>query len=119
RRVQFNGSGTDHGTASSLFVIGNKVRGGLYGQQPSLTDLDRNGNLKVQVDFRSVYASVLDSWLKADSKQILGAQYENLGLFAGDPVSAPAPPPIITPPATAPASTPAQADPTPVAAAAT
>src|SRR5439155_18037863 len=56
RRVQFNGTGTDHGTASCLFVMGNKVKGGLYGQQPSLTDLDRNGNLKVQVDYRSVYA---------------------------------------------------------------
>jgi uncharacterized protein (DUF1501 family) len=80
RRVQANQSnGTDHGTASSLFAVGAGVKGGLYGAMPSLTNLDRSGNLVPAVDFRSVYATVLDSWLRADSKQVLGATYENLG----------------------------------------
>src|SRR6195256_4422920 len=58
RRVKENGSaGTDHGTAAPMFLLGAPVKGGLYGQQPSLTALD-NGNLKFTTDFRSVYASV-------------------------------------------------------------
>lgn len=88
RRPEENDSGgTDHGTASVQFVIGDRVKGGLYGAQPSLTDLDNNDNLKVQVDFRSVYGTILDSWLKADSTQILGKSYPNLGFFSGGPGS--------------------------------
>lgn len=86
RRPEENDSdGTDHGTASVHFVIGEKVKGGLYGRQPSLTDLDDNDNLEVQVDFRSMYGTVLDSWLAADSAQILGAPYENLACFRSGP----------------------------------
>ena len=60
RRVEENDSGgTDHGTASVLFVVGDQVKGGLHGTQPSLTDLDNRGDLRVQVDFRSVYATML------------------------------------------------------------
>jgi uncharacterized protein (DUF1501 family) len=82
RRVQANQSnGTDHGTASSLFALGARVNGGRYGAMPSLTDLDRSGNLVPTVDFRSVYATVLDTWLRADSKQLLGASFENLGFL--------------------------------------
>ena len=85
RRVQANQSnGTDHGTASALFAVGARVKGGLYGSMPSLTSLDRSGNLVPTVDFRSVYATVLDAWLGADSRQLLGARYENLG-FLGQP----------------------------------
>ncbi len=85
RRVQANQSnGTDHGTASALFAVGAGVKGGLYGSMPSLASLDRSGNLVPTVDFRSVYATVLDSWLAADSRQLLGARYENLG-FVGQP----------------------------------
>ena len=59
RRVNANGSdGTDHGTAGPLFVIGDKVKGGFYGEQPSLTDLD-NGDLKATTDFRDVYGTIL------------------------------------------------------------
>ena len=80
RRPNENAShGTDHGTGSPQFVIGNAVHGGLYGQQPSFTDLDSAGNLKFKVDFRSIYATVLDKWLGADSQSILGARYDNLG----------------------------------------
>jgi uncharacterized protein (DUF1501 family) len=82
RRVQANQSnGTDHGTASALFAVGAGVKGGLYGAMPSLAALDRSGNLVPTVDFRSAYATVLDSWLAADSRQLLGAGYENLGFL--------------------------------------
>ncbi|MBM2809878.1 MAG: hypothetical protein HW416_637 [Chloroflexi bacterium] len=80
RRVQENGSlGTDHGTAGPMFIIGDRVRGGLYGEHPSMTVLDANRNLRYGVDFRSVYGTVLDGWLGADQKLVLGAKYENVG----------------------------------------
>jgi uncharacterized protein (DUF1501 family) len=79
RRVQANQSqGTDHGTASVLFAMGAAVKGGLYGAAPSLTALDRSGNLVPTVDYRSVYTTVLDTWLRADAKGLLSAGYENL-----------------------------------------
>ncbi len=60
RRVKSNGSlGTDHGTAGPVFLIGNTVKGGLYGEQPPLNNLDVNGNLKVTTDFRDVYGGLL------------------------------------------------------------
>jgi uncharacterized protein (DUF1501 family) len=60
RRVQSNASdGTDHGTSAPVFIVGNSVKGGLYGEQPSLTNLDVNGNLQVVTDFRSVYGGLL------------------------------------------------------------
>ena len=71
RRVAANASaGTDHGTASNIFVVGSKVKGGLYGEQPSLTDLDMD-DLKYNVDFRSVYATLLERTLGTDADQIL------------------------------------------------
>jgi uncharacterized protein (DUF1501 family) len=82
RRVQANQSnGTDHGTASALFAVGPGVKGGLYGAMPSLSTLDRSGNLVPTVDFRSVYATALDSWLAADSRQLLGGRFEDLGFL--------------------------------------
>jgi uncharacterized protein (DUF1501 family) len=74
-------SGTDHGTIQPLIVIGNPVHGGIYGEQPSLTDLDNAGNMKYKVDFRSVYGTILDKWLGANSQSILGANYENVGFL--------------------------------------
>ncbi len=81
RRAAENGSGTDHGTANVHFVVGPKVKGGRYGQPPSLTKLDASGNLAMTVDFRSLYATVLDGWLAGDSAQVLGAHYEALPVF--------------------------------------
>jgi uncharacterized protein (DUF1501 family) len=84
RRPNENASfGTDHSTAAPMFVVGKPVKGGLYGNQPSLevTGLDNNGNMRFEVDFRSVYATILDNWLGADSQTILGASYENVGFF--------------------------------------
>ena len=73
RRVDDNASGgTDHGTAGPLFVLGSRVKGGLFGDPPSLTDLDGDGNLKFSTDFRQVYASVLANWIDTDPKPILG-----------------------------------------------
>lgn len=63
RRVAENGStGTDHGTAAPLFVFGSQVKGGVYGSNPNLQDLDAIGDLKMQYDYRDVYASVLLQW---------------------------------------------------------
>ena len=83
RRVEENASlGTDHGTATPMFVIGAGVKGGLYGRHPSLTDLD-DGNLKMTTDFRRVYATMIDEWLGfSDTKSILKGSFEPLGLFA-------------------------------------
>lgn len=82
RRVKENGSGgTDHGTAAPMFVLGPKVKGGLYGAYPSLTDIDRNGDLKYAVDFRSVYHTLIDRWLQGDAKSALMKSYENIGFI--------------------------------------
>ena len=75
RRVAQNGSGgTDHGTAAPMFLIGDNVKAGLLGKHPSLTKLDQ-GDLIYNTDFRQVYASVLEDWMGADSKEILGKKY--------------------------------------------
>jgi uncharacterized protein (DUF1501 family) len=82
RRVRENGSlGTDHGTAAPMFILGNRIKPGLYGEQPSLTKLDDNGDLIFNVDFRSVYATILENWLGADSQVILGKKFEKLGFL--------------------------------------
>jgi uncharacterized protein (DUF1501 family) len=76
RRVYQNASqGTDHGTASQMFLVGPMVKGGVLNDHPSLSDLD-NGDLKYTTDFRRVYAGVLEGWLKADSKKILEGSYK-------------------------------------------
>lgn len=78
RRVHENaGGGTDHGTASEMFVVGKKVKGGLYGAYPSLTNLDQ-GDLKFTTDFRTVYATAIDRWLGANSEAVLGQRFEDL-----------------------------------------
>jgi len=83
RRVEENASlGTDHGTATPMFVIGAGVRGGLYGRHPSLTDLD-DGNLKMTTDFRRVYATMIEEWLGfSDTESILKGSFEPLGMFS-------------------------------------
>jgi uncharacterized protein (DUF1501 family) len=82
RRVEENGSqGTDHGTAAPLFVLGNPVNKGIFGEPPSLSNLDQNGNLKYTTDFRSIYATVLDRWLGASSKDVLGGAFGSQGFL--------------------------------------
>jgi uncharacterized protein (DUF1501 family) len=76
RRVRENASrGTDHGTAAPMFVISPKIRTSLIGQHPSLTDLDQ-GDLKFQIDYRSVYADLLKNWLGIDYRPIVGAEFK-------------------------------------------
>jgi uncharacterized protein (DUF1501 family) len=83
RRVAENGSaGTDHGTAGPVFLAGSGVRPGLVGDTPSLTDL-QDGDLKAGLDFRQVYATVLEDWLGLPAQAILGGEFPRLPLFAG------------------------------------
>jgi len=78
RRVQENANGgTDHGAAAPMFVLGGAVKPGLFGKYPSMTDLD-HGDLKFNTDFRSVYGTVLDRWLKAPSQTVLGRKFSSL-----------------------------------------
>ena len=80
RRVAQNAStGTDHGTAAPMFVFGTRLKPGLYGSHPSLEpDKLDHGDLKFDTDFRSVYATILESWLGAKSAPILGQQFDKL-----------------------------------------
>ena len=82
RRVAQNCSrGTDHGAASNLYLLGGNLRqAGFYNNGPALTNLDK-GDLKYQVDFRNVYANVLDSWLGASSTSILNKHFDDLGII--------------------------------------
>lgn len=83
RRVPENASkGTDHGTATPVFVLGDSVRGGLYGSPPSLTELD-DGNLRYTTDFRRVYATLIKEWLGyPDPAALLRGKFETFGMFA-------------------------------------
>jgi uncharacterized protein (DUF1501 family) len=79
RRVAQNASnGTDHGTAMPLFIAGGGVKGGIYGEHPSLTDLDRGGDLKFSTDFRAVYATVIEKWLGRNPAEVLTGAYPTL-----------------------------------------
>jgi uncharacterized protein (DUF1501 family) len=78
RSAQNASGGTDHGAAAPLFVVGNSVKGGFYGDEPSLTALDPDGNLVHNVDFRSVYATVLDKVVDVDPSPILGGSFPTL-----------------------------------------
>lgn len=81
RRAEQNSSnGTDHGAAGPMFLIGGKVKPGLHGAYPSLTDLD-GGDLRYTVDFRSVYATILDRWLAADSTKVLDGKFEAIDVL--------------------------------------
>lgn len=78
RRPSENGSsGTDHGTAAPLFVMGKNVNGGLLGSSPDL-NLTDNKDLEFSTDFRGIYSSVLDKWLGTDSERILGESFEHV-----------------------------------------
>jgi uncharacterized protein (DUF1501 family) len=88
RRPKENASGgTDHGAAAPLLLIGDPVKSGLYGAEPSLTSLDSTGNLRFAVDFRSVYQEILGGHLGADANEILGASFDKVP-FLKAPVAA-------------------------------
>jgi uncharacterized protein (DUF1501 family) len=80
RRVASNASGgTDHGAAAPMFLFGPACKEAIVGKHPSLADLDQ-GDLKFGVDFRSIYATVLQNWLETPSKPILGQQFPTMDL---------------------------------------
>ena len=80
RRIADNGSGTDHGAGSVAFMVGEHVKGGIYGDYPSLEsgEQEEGGNLKSLMDFRSVYTTIVDDWMHLDAKQIVGGSYEKI-----------------------------------------
>lgn len=84
RRVPENVSlGTDHGAANAMFVVGNQVRGGHYGELPSLTDLAEGENLAYTTDFRKVYQTMTQSWLGyQNSASLLGGDFGSFELFS-------------------------------------
>jgi uncharacterized protein (DUF1501 family) len=82
RRPKENAStGTDHGTAAPVFLIGDPVKGGVFGQAARLDQLDRGGNPKFAVDFRSVYQEILETHLAVDPREVLDQTFEKIALF--------------------------------------
>jgi uncharacterized protein (DUF1501 family) len=83
RRVKQNaGNGTDHGTANNVFIIGeNLKKQGFYNNLASLEDLDNNGDLKFEVDFRMIYATILNKWLNVDDEKILNHSFKQLSFI--------------------------------------
>ena len=74
--------GTDHGTANHVYLIGQPVKGGHYGQAPDFTRLNAEGNVNPTVDFRRVYATVAQQWMGADSTALLNGKFETLPVFS-------------------------------------
>lgn len=89
RRPAANGTdstgGTDHGTANVMLLLGERVRGGLYGAQPSLAGFGQDSNPVASTDFRQVYGEIAQTWLNADPAQIAGLNPSPMGLFRGGP----------------------------------
>ena len=90
RRVNQNGTaGTDHGTAAPLFVIGDTVRGGMIGENPSLTNVDASGDIKALFDYRQIYSTVLSDHLglsTASTTEIFKKSFERLPIFLSSPL---------------------------------
>ena len=82
RRVKDNGSGTDHGSGGMAMAIGDPVRGGMYGEYPSLRPEDLlEGDLHFNVDFRGVYGTMVERWLGLDPVPVVGGNFEQLGFI--------------------------------------
>jgi len=82
RRIQDNGSGSDHGSAGVAFMIGGAVNGGMYGEYPSLAEAEQiDGDLRANNDFRSVYTGILEDWMGLDAAPIVNGQFEKFDLF--------------------------------------
>tara|TARA_B100000470_G_C19422169_1_gene229127 strand:- start:139 stop:474 length:336 start_codon:yes stop_codon:yes gene_type:complete len=83
RRVHDNGSGTDHGSGGAAFLFGDKVKGGLYGEYPSLeADKLLDGDLHFNNDFRGLYATILEDWLGLDAQPIVNGNFEKMDFIA-------------------------------------
>ncbi len=80
RRIFDNGSGTDHGAASVAFAVGDQVKGGIYGEYPSMERSDHieGGNLAPTMDFRQVYATIVEDWFGQDSVPVIGGNFEKI-----------------------------------------
>ena len=80
RRIGDNGSGTDHGAGGIAFAIGDHVKGGLYGEYPSLAlnQQEEGGNLRFNMDFRSIYTTILEDWFGLDAQPIVGGSFEKV-----------------------------------------
>lgn len=77
RRIKDNGSGTDHGAAGLAFLIGGSVKGGMYGQYPSLKEAEQlDGDLRANNDYRSTYTTIVDRWMGLDAPSIVNGQFE-------------------------------------------
>jgi uncharacterized protein (DUF1501 family) len=96
RTIGVNGTmGTDHGTTNPMFLIGDRVKGGLYGAMPSLSTVSNIGRMTPQVDFRNIYGSVLEDWMGGGASTVLGGGFSNFNLFNAGP----GPLPVVAPPA--------------------
>ena len=83
RRIRDNGSGCDHGAGGGSFIIGDRVKGGLYAEYPSLEiDKQTDGDMAHTYDFRGLYTTLLERWMGVEAAPIVGGQYEELPLFA-------------------------------------
>ena len=90
RRINDNGSGTDHGSGGVAFVMGESVKGGFYGEYPSLNPLDQvEGDMAYNNDFRGLYATLLDSWMGIDPYPVLGGAFEQLDMIKSGRASLP------------------------------
>jgi len=82
RRIDDNGTGTDHGSGGVAFLIGDAVKGGHYGEYPSLKEADRlQGDLHYNNDFRSTYSTILDQWLGVNPAEVIEGRFEQFDLF--------------------------------------
>lgn len=84
RRMKDNGSGTDHGTGGGAFVIGDRVKGGLYAEYPSLepSEWEHGEDLKHTIDFRGIYGTMLEQWMNLDAPSIVGGRFEQIDVFS-------------------------------------
>ena len=84
RRIKDNGSGSDHGSGGVAFVIGGDVKGGMYGEYPSIKEADQlEGDLHFNNDFRSTYSTIVDQWFGLDAVPIVNGQFEQFDFLNG------------------------------------
>ena len=83
RRIKDNGSGTDHGAGGIAFIIGDNVKGGIYGEYPSLApEKLTEGDLQFNNDFRGLYATLLEDWMGLDSQPIVNGSFEKMDFIS-------------------------------------
>ena len=83
RRIKDNGSGTDHGSGGGAYIIGDRVRGGLYAEYPSLDpgQWENGEDLRHTIDFRGVYGTILEQWLEVEPAPVVGGAFEQVPVF--------------------------------------